>query len=198
MKLVMPIGCYCFLAPLRVQQGAPPRLLYLLECQALVKPEGALLPKFQVARQEQESRPARGTGHRSPLEPARDLFHSSFHGLTIVEGRGLSGRMGSQLAPSRPPGKVGVRGPIVHLPHRAANANLTGQALPVEEKRCSRMVRELPRLGAFEVRVEHEALPSQAPHQHGSDVGIALFVNRCQLRSGGVIGFGSRRLLGPP
>jgi hypothetical protein len=106
----------------------------------------------------------------------------------------LLARPGADAAFARAGGEIGVGIAAGNLRHRAAQAHLPAQRLPVEQRRRLRVGGELDALGALAVGVKHQPGFVELLAQHGAQVGQAGGVDGGERDRLGVVDLGLGRL----
>ena len=157
------------------------------ENHAVVQPERPVVPELDLHGPYAIADPVGRAGH------VADRIFERRRGDRLLEGEAgfqrarLLARPGADARVARTGGEIGVRFLGRDLLNRAAHAHLPTQRLPMEIAGGLPARVELAALGAFPVRVEHEAARVVLLHQHHAQIGRAVRVHRGQRHGGGIV-----------
>src|SRR5581483_8015262 len=97
-----------------------------------MQPEGAILPKFQPARHQPETRPMSRPGNGADTEASGGLADLAFELEAALERARLRRGPGADLAAARPAGEIGIGLLGADRLGGALDADLAAQALPMQ------------------------------------------------------------------
>src|SRR5687768_7490681 len=141
--------------------------------QPIVQPALATLPELELLGQHAVPAPPGGPRHRVAVELPRDA-ESRLERRPALDHLALMGRIHAPAALERARREVRVRLGLAHLLHGAADAHLPLDRRPEEQQRRAAVLRQLARLAAVVVRVEHEAALVNALKEHRAGRRVAV------------------------